>query len=125
MRLRWRSATRRVLRWPAVWERQVETRNWRCCCFSRHACFAAAGAPRILYSKSFPGSVPAYVSVELNQDGKGVYKEAPDDESPVQLQAAGQDTDDDLRSRRKARALQEAAGIEPEGREHGHEDLPL
>jgi hypothetical protein len=57
-----------------------------------HACFAAAGASRIFYSKSFPGSVPAYVSIELNQDGKGVYMEAPDDESPVQFKLSEQDT---------------------------------
>lgn len=57
-----------------------------------NACFAEAGAPRIFYSKSFPGSVPAYVSIEINQDGKGVYMEAPDDESPVQLKLTEQDT---------------------------------
>jgi hypothetical protein len=60
--------------------------------FFAHACFAAAGAPRIFYSKSFPGSVPAYVSIELNHDGKGVYMEAPDDESPIQFKLTEQDT---------------------------------
>ena len=46
------------------------------------AMFASAD-PAIFYSKHFPGSVPAYVSVELNKDGSAVYKEAPDDQDPV------------------------------------------
>jgi hypothetical protein len=52
---------------------------------------AEVGASRIFYSKQFPGSIPAYVSIELNQDGKGVYMEAPDDESPVQFKLSEQD----------------------------------
>jgi hypothetical protein len=47
------------------------------------AALSASDAPRIFYSKSFPGSVPAYVSVQIEKDGKSVYQEAPDDESPV------------------------------------------
>jgi hypothetical protein len=42
-----------------------------------------AAEPSVFYSKNFPGSVPAYVSVELNKDGSAVYKEAPDDQEPV------------------------------------------
>ena len=40
-------------------------------------------APKISYSKSFPGSVPAYVGIDLDRDGAAVYKEAPNDEMPV------------------------------------------
>ena len=48
------------------------------------ACAALSAAdPAIFYSKSFPGSVPAYVSVEMNKDGSAVYKEAPDDQEPI------------------------------------------
>jgi hypothetical protein len=46
--------------------------------------FAADGS-RIFYSKSFPGSVPAYVSITLDQSGDGEYKEAPDDDSPLKF----------------------------------------
>jgi len=46
----------------------------------------AANAARIVYSKSFPGSVPAYVAISLDQSGAGEYKEAPDDESPLRFQ---------------------------------------
>jgi hypothetical protein len=45
----------------------------------------AADAPRIFYSKSFPGSVPAYVSITVDQSGEGEYKEAPDDETPLKF----------------------------------------
>ena len=59
--------------------------------FSSTVCLAAAGTARIVYSKSFPGSVPAYVSIEVTQDGKGVYQEAPDDESPVEFKVSEQE----------------------------------
>jgi hypothetical protein len=49
-------------------------------------------APKIVYMKSFPGSVPAWVSIELNKTGQAVYKEAPDDESPVDFKMSPEDT---------------------------------
>jgi len=49
------------------------------------ACFAA-DAPRLLYSKSFPGSVPAYVGITLERNGAGEYREAADDENPLKFQ---------------------------------------
>jgi len=51
-------------------------------------CSLVAGAdlPRIVYSKSFPGSVPAYVAITVDQSGAGEYKEAPEDESPLKFQ---------------------------------------
>jgi hypothetical protein len=45
----------------------------------------ASGTPAIFYSKSFPGSVPAYVSVEVQKDGSTVYQEAVNDEFPVEF----------------------------------------
>lgn len=50
--------------------------------FAAHA-LLAADAPIIFYSKSFPGSKPAFVAVTLEPGGKGEYKEAPNDENPV------------------------------------------
>jgi len=52
---------------------------------------ATATGPVVYYSKSFPGSVPAYVSVEVRKDGSAVYKEAADDEEPVSFQVAPDD----------------------------------
>jgi len=50
-----------------------------------------ADAPRILYSKSFPGSVPAFVSISLEQDGSAVYKEAVNDDYPLKFKLDLQD----------------------------------
>jgi hypothetical protein len=47
-----------------------------------------AGA-RILYTKVFPGSQPAYQQISLTADGNGVYKEAEDDPNPVEFQLPG------------------------------------
>lgn len=45
-----------------------------------------AAGPKIIYSKSFPGSEPAYVAIELERSGAGTYKEATDDDSPLRFQ---------------------------------------
>src|SRR5712692_5992162 len=42
-----------------------------------------AGDPRLFYSKSFPGSMPAYVQVTLEKTGEVEYRDAPDDENPL------------------------------------------
>ena len=41
------------------------------------------GPPRLMFIKEFPGSTPAYMSVEIDKDGKGLYKEAIKDEYPI------------------------------------------
>jgi hypothetical protein len=55
------------------------------------AALTAADSPRIVYSKSFPGSNPAYVSITVEKNGAAAYKEAPDDELPIRLQMAAAD----------------------------------
>lgn len=52
----------------------------------------AADAPRIVYTKSFPGSSPAYVSVAVERSGAVSYKEAEDDD-PETFQLAQRETD--------------------------------
>lgn len=48
--------------------------------------FAAFAAnPRVSYIKEFPGSVPAYVAIEVEQDGSAIYREALKDEFPLKL----------------------------------------
>src|ERR1041384_2465737 len=49
------------------------------------ALLGAADVPRITYSKSFTGSVPAYIAITIDQSGAGEYKEAPDDETPLKF----------------------------------------
>lgn len=43
----------------------------------------SAATPTLTFTKSFPGSEPAYVSVVVEQTGDLVYKEAEDDNLPV------------------------------------------
>jgi hypothetical protein len=51
------------------------------------ACAALASAePRLFFSKSFPGSSPAFVAITVDQSGAGDYKEAADDDSPLKFQ---------------------------------------
>jgi len=51
------------------------------CCFAA----VAADGPRIVFSKSFPGSTPPYVEISVAKDGAGEYKEDPKDERPMQF----------------------------------------
>lgn len=51
-------------------------------------------APSVFYSKHFPGSVPAFVSVEIQKDGNAVYKEAPEEENPVEFHLPAADADE-------------------------------
>jgi len=57
------------------------------------AAYAAEVPPRIVYTKSFPGSSPAFVLITVERDGRVVYKEAVDDENPIKLQLAAADVD--------------------------------
>ena len=52
----------------------------------------ADAAPRLFYSKSFPGSTPAYMQVTVERDGKAEYKEAPDDELPMKFKLTDAET---------------------------------
>jgi len=57
------------------------------------ACFVAfaytlcaQSNPHILYTKSFPGSVPAYVSIAIDSTGATTYNETKDDDNAEKLQ---------------------------------------
>ena len=49
-------------------------------------------APRIVYTKSFPGSTPAFVEITVEQSGEVVYKESVDDEQPLNFKLSAEDT---------------------------------
>ena len=51
--------------------------GWPCC---------HAADPGIVFTKTFPGSVPAYVEITVAKNGSTVYKEAPDDNNPITIQ---------------------------------------
>jgi hypothetical protein len=54
---------------------------------------AAADAPRLFLSKSFPNSSPAYMEAVVERDGKVTYREDPKDENPVTFSLAAADVD--------------------------------
>jgi len=58
------------------------------------ACVFAADAPKVTYSRSFPGSTPAYFSIAVEKDGRCVYKEAVDDESPLVFRLQPNETEE-------------------------------
>ena len=58
------------------------------------ALLAAGEGPKVTFIKSFKGAMPPYYSVEVNRDGSGVYKEAPDDPQPVSFTLLPAATDD-------------------------------
>ena len=49
----------------------------------------SAAAPRLIYSKSFPGSNPAWFEITIEETGAGQYKEDPKDEDPLKFQLSG------------------------------------
>jgi hypothetical protein len=60
-------------------------------CIAAPAAFSGDSA-RIVYTKSFPGSSPAYVSIAIERSGEVSYKEAVDDDpEKFQLEHSGTD----------------------------------
>ena len=53
---------------------------------------SADAKPKVSFTKSFPGSTPPFVYVELSKSGEGVYKEAPDDEDPIDFRLPAEET---------------------------------
>jgi hypothetical protein len=53
-----------------------------------------ADGPRVLYTKSFPGSSPAFVAISLDKTGTGDYKDAPDDDNPLKFRLNETETND-------------------------------
>lgn len=45
-----------------------------------------AGPAKLTFTKSFPGSVPEYCSVEIEKTGALTYKESPTDDQPIKAQ---------------------------------------
>jgi hypothetical protein len=56
------------------------------------AAFAADAEPKVVFTKSFPGSVPAWYSVTVERTGAAEYREDPKDESPIKFHLTEADT---------------------------------
>ena len=54
----------------------------------------AADVPRIVYSKSFPKSNPAYIGITVDKGGAGEYREAVDDDNPVKFKLPESDVNE-------------------------------
>jgi hypothetical protein len=52
----------------------------------------AGDAPHIFFSKTFPGSTPAYEQVTVERDGAVEYREAADDDQPLKFKLADAET---------------------------------
>jgi hypothetical protein len=52
----------------------------------------AADLPKLTYSKSFPGSQPAYMSITVDREGNSTYQEAPQDDNPLAFKLSPQET---------------------------------
>jgi len=52
----------------------------------------AADAPRLFYSRTFPGSTPAYFDVTVESSGDAMYREAVDDELPSRFRLTEAET---------------------------------
>lgn len=53
--------------------------------------FGAEG-PRLFYSKSFPGSNPAYVEITVDKSGAVEYREAPGEDNPLKFRLKDAET---------------------------------
>jgi hypothetical protein len=51
-----------------------------------------AAVPKLIFTKSFPGSDPEYVRVDVDRTGALEYKESPKDEQPLKAQLQERDT---------------------------------
>jgi hypothetical protein len=49
-------------------------------------------APRLFYSREFPGSSPAYLQVVVDKSGNGEYREAVDDDQPLKFKLTEPET---------------------------------
>jgi hypothetical protein len=52
------------------------------------ALICAAGVyaePRVVFTKSFPGSKPAFVEITVEKSGDSQYRDAPDDDNPLKF----------------------------------------
>ena len=60
--------------------------RWLCLLLSTAtASSAGGGAARLFFSRTFPGSAPAYFEVRVEKTGDAEYREAPEEELPLKF----------------------------------------
>jgi hypothetical protein len=65
--------------------------KWSLILLCANVVFAGDG-PRLFFSRSFPGSTPAYLDVTVESNGDAVYREAVDDELPARFHLSDAET---------------------------------
>ncbi|MBZ5618298.1 MAG: hypothetical protein LAQ69_06110 [Acidobacteriia bacterium] len=65
--------------------------KWSLILLFASALFAGDGS-RLVYSRSFPGSTPAFLQIILDKAGNAEYREAEDEELPIKFQLNAADT---------------------------------
>src|SRR5262245_9749905 len=65
--------------------------KWTLIWFFAGSLFAAEG-PRLIYSKSFPGSTPEFMQVIVDKAGNTEYRDRPDDELPIKFKLTALET---------------------------------
>lgn len=64
-------------------------------CLSALAALALAAEPPVVYyTKSFPGSSPAYVAIRVDRNGQAEYRESANDDSPLKFQLFPKETEE-------------------------------
>lgn len=53
----------------------------------------AAEAPKVVYSKSFPGSALPYVAISVARDGHAVFNDSPKREDPIEFELEPEETE--------------------------------
>jgi hypothetical protein len=53
---------------------------------------ALAAQPQVIYSKSFPGSIPEWVQITLSKDGKAIYTDQKEDPQPLSFTLSAEQT---------------------------------
>jgi hypothetical protein len=53
---------------------------------------SSAQDARLLFSKTFPGSTPAYYEIDLDPSGLALYREEPEEENPLKVQLTEAET---------------------------------
>ncbi len=55
---------------------------------------ASDALPRVIFTKEFPNSKPEYFSVVVQENGAALYRTAPDDDAPLELQFSLEQTEE-------------------------------
>lgn len=66
--------------------------KWFLIAFLAAPLFAGDAAPKLFYSREFPGSIPPYIQVVVEKTGAAEYREAVDDDLPLKFQLSDTDS---------------------------------